>query len=244
MKQLLTFFLLLALALNSYAKGMPNEYYKIKDTKERKNYFFEYIYNITNKENKKILEERSFVKKLLSSKLSTKYFSSSEVKKLTKLKEKYRIKKLYDLKSYMKKIDIIPPSMSLAQAAVESAWGRSRFTKKANNIFGHWTYNPKIGMIPKRRTAGSKHFIRIFNSLQDSMKAYMLNLNRHRAYSSFREKRYQARLKNRNPMGLELSQTMINYSGIGKKYLSILKSVIKKNKLQNYDKRFYQEKLK
>ena len=69
----------------------------------------------------------------------------------------------------------------------------------------------------------------------------MLNLNRHTAYKSFREKRYQARIKNKNPMGMELSQTMLKYSGIGKKYLAILKSVIKKNNLTNYDKRFYQE---
>lgn len=241
MKQLLAFILLITLALNSYAKGMPNEYYKIKDTKERKSYFFEYIYKLTEKENKRILEERSFVKKLLSSKLSEESISSNELKKLTELKKRYRVKKLYDLKSYMMKIDVIPPSMSLAQAAVESAWGRSRFTKKANNIFGHWTYNSKIGMIPKRRTAGSKHFIRIFTTLQASMRAYMLNLNRHTAYSSFQKKRYKTRLKNKNPMGLELSQTMINYSGIGKKYLAILKSVIKKNKLQTYDKKFYQE---
>ena len=141
----------------------------------------------------------------------------------------------------MLKIDVIPPSMSIAQAAVESAWGKSRFTKKANNIFGHWTYNAKNGIVPKRRPSGSKHFIRVFPNIQASLRAYMLNLNRHTAYKSFQNKRYQARVKNKNPMGMELSQTMIKYSGIGKKYLVILKSVIRKNKLQNYDNRFYQE---
>lgn len=233
------FAIFIVFSLNLFAKGMPSEYYKIKDTKKAKDYFAEYIYKLTKKENLKILEERTFVKKTLSSNKTN--ITKKDLKKLSELQKRYRVKELYDLKSYMLKIDVIPPAMSIAQAAVESAWGKSRFTKKANNIFGHWTYNAKNGIVPKRRAAGSKHLIRVFNNLQDSLSAYMLNLNRHTAYKSFREKRYQARIKNKNPMGMELSQTMLKYSGIGKKYLAILKSVIKKNDLTNYDKRFYQE---
>lgn len=228
-------------SINLFAKGLPNEYYSIKNTKKAKAYFSEYIYKLTKKENIRILEERNFVKNLLKSSDIKTNISKSELRKLTELNKRYRVKELYDLKSYMLRIDVIPPSMSIAQAAVESAWGNSRFTKKANNIFGHWTYNSKNGIIPQRRAAGSKHFIRVFASIQDSLRAYMLNLNRHTAYKSFQEKRYKLRIKNKNPMGIELSQTMIKYSGIGKKYLVILKSVIKKNKLQNYDKRFYEE---
>jgi Bax protein len=235
------FAIFIIFSINLFAKGMPSEYYAIKDTKKVKAYFSEYIYKLTKKENLKILEERSFIKNLLSSSEIKTTINKKQLKKLTELKKRYRVKNLYDLKSYMMKIDVIPPSMSIAQAAVESAWGKSRFTKKANNIFGHWTYNSKNGIVPKRRTAGSKHLIRVFKNLQDSLSAYMLNLNRHTAYKSFREKRYQTRMKNKHPMGLELSQTMTKYSGIGKKYLSILKSVIKKNKLETYDKRFYQE---
>lgn len=235
------FTIFVVLTINLFAKGMPSEYYKIKNTQKAKEYFSEYIYKLTKKENLKILEERSFVKKLLSTSEIQTTINEKQLKRLSELQKRYRVKKLYNLKSYLMKIDVIPPSMSIAQAAVESAWGKSRFTKKANNIFGHWTYNAKNGIIPKRRAAGSKHFIRVFKNLQDSLRAYMLNLNRHTAYKSFQKKRYQSRIKNRDPMGMELSQTMLKYSGIGKKYLRILKSVIKKNKLTNYDKRFYQE---
>lgn len=235
------FTLFIIFSINLFAKGMPSEYYAIKNTKKAKAYFSEYIYKLTKKENIRILKERNFVKKLLSSSNVKTNITKKELEKLSELKKRYRVKKLYDLKSYMIKIDVIPPSMSIAQAAVESAWGNSRFTKKANNIFGHWTYNAKNGIIPKRRPAGSKHFIRVFPDIQASLRAYMLNLNRHTAYKSFHEKRYQTRVKNKNPMGMELSQTMIKYSGIGKKYLAILKSVIRKNKLQKYDNRFYQE---
>ncbi len=224
-----------------FAKGMPKEYFEIKNKEKAKAYFFEYIYKLNKNENEKILEERSFIKKYLNSSLLNINPQSSEFLRLINIKEKYRVKKLYDLSSYMKKIDVIPPSMALAQAAVESGWGKSRFIRVANNIFGHWTYNPKIGIIPKKREEGQRHFIRVFKTMQDSIKAYMLNLNRNTAYKSFQNKRYQSRLEKQNPMGIDLSQTMINYSGIGKEYLSILKTVIKKNKLEKYDNKFYQQ---
>ena len=234
-------FLTLLFTATLFSKGMPKEYFEIKDRKKANIYFFEYIYKLSTNENKKIMEERRFVKNILSSNLQNIDPKSKDLVRLQEIQKKYRIKKLYDLKSYMAKVDIIPPSLSLAQAAVESGWGKSRFMKKANNIFGHWTYNSKIGIRPLRRSYGAKHYIRIFQTVQDSIRAYMLNLNRNAAYKSFHKRRYQIRSKNKQPSGLELSQTIINYSGIGKKYLSILKNVIRKNKLEQYDKRFYQQ---
>lgn len=237
-KLIFTFGILLASDM-ALAKGMPKEYYNIKNSKESKEYFFDYMYKLIEKENLKILEERDFVKRTLSSNILTLDHSSMEFKKLLEIKKKYKIKKLYTYNEYIKKIDVIPPSQALAQAAVESGWGKSRFIKKANNIFGHWTYNPKIGMVPEKRTPGARHLIRVFSTLEDSISAYMLNLNRNYAYKSFREKRYNLRLKKINPDGLSLSQTMVNYSGIGHDYLSILKNVINSNKLNRYDKKFY-----
>ncbi|WP_122893721.1 glucosaminidase domain-containing protein [Arcobacter peruensis] len=235
----LFFILLFSSAI--FAKGMPKEYFEIKDREKQKIYFFEYIYKLSKNENEKILKERNFVKNVLNSNLLNIDTNSDEFLKLLKIKKKYRIKKLYDLKSYMSKIDVIPPALSLSQAAIESGWGKSRFVKEANNIFGHWTYSSKIGMIPKQRNAGAKHFIRVFKTMQASVNAYMLNLNRNNAYKAFHKKRYAIRLKNKKPTGLELSQTMINYSGIAEEYLRILKKVILKNNLKKYDKRFYQQ---
>lgn len=235
-KILLTFGLVTTTSLSG---ALPEEYYKINTTKESKRYFFEYFYKLIENENIKILNEREFVKKYLSSNLLTINPSSTSFKKLLELKRKYRIKNIYSLDKYLRKIDIIPPSMALAQAAVESGWGRSRFIKEANNVFGHWTYNPKIGMMPLHRDEGAKHFIRIFNTVQDSISAYMLNLNRNRAYKLFQDKRYEQRQKGIVPQGMELSQTMLNYSGIGHNYLEILNDVINKNNLINYDKKFY-----
>ena len=235
------YFFILIFTISAFSKGMPDEYFLIENKEKQKIYFFEYMYKLSKNENEKILEERNFIKKYLNSNLLNIDTNSDEFLRLLKIKKKYRIKKPYDLKPYMKKIDVVPASLVLAQAAVESGWGKSRFMKNANNIFGHWTYNPKIGIIPKKREEGAKHFIRVFKTVQASISAYMLNLNRNAAYKTFHKERYKQRENNIKPSGLVLSQTMINYSGIGKEYLSILKNVIKKNGLEKYDRRFYQQ---
>ena len=235
-KLLLTFGLVTTTTLSG---ALPEEYYKINTTKESKEYFFKYFYKLIENENIKILNEREFVKNYLNSNILAINPSSTSFNKLLELKRKYRIKKTYTLDKYLRKIDIVPPSMALAQAAVESGWGRSRFIKEANNVFGHWTYNPKIGMLPLQRDEGARHFIRIFKTVQDSISAYMLNLNRNRAYKEFQNKRYEQRQQGLIPQGEQLSQTMLNYSGIGHNYLEILNSVISKNNLIKFDEKFY-----
>lgn len=236
---ILSIFIISLVSLN--AKGLPKEYYKIKDIKESKQYFFNYLYKLIKNENIKILNELVLVESILNSNLLSINFNSPSFKQLLKIKKKYRVSNLYSLNEYREKIDIVPPSMAIAQAAVESGWGKSRFIKEANNIFGHWTYNPKIGMLPEERAPGATHFIRIFKTMQDSISAYMLNLNRNLAYKEFQDKRYELRKEGKKPNGLILSQTMLKYSGIGHDYLGILKQVINKNKLLEFDTKFYKE---
>jgi Bax protein len=240
-KLILSLCLVSSLQTQSLGKGFPSEYYEINDIPEAKNYFFNHLFTLITDENNKIKEERNFVKKILTSNILKIDFDSSLFHKLLEIKQKYKIRNIYTLQEYLKKIDIIPPSMAMAQAAIESAWGRSRFIREANNIFGHWTYNSSIGIIPKRRNRGASHFIRVFSNLQESTKAYMLNLNRNFAYKSFQEKRFQQRTNNKNPDGLTLSQTMLNYSGIAEDYLVQLKNLILSNDLQRYDIKYYQQ---
>ena len=216
------------------------EYYKFP-IKKQKAYFFKFFSERIELENRKILEERAFIKSLNMNRNLD--LNSKEYKRLKILQVKYKVQKIYDYSRFLERVDIVPPSLALAQAATESGWGKSRFFKKANNIFGHWTYNPKIGMLPLRRPAGKKHFIRIFPTLKDSIAAYMLNLNRTAAYYEFRLKRKEQRTRNSFIDGMKLSSTMDKYSGIGHDYIKILKSIIRKNRLVEYDKRF-QDKIK
>ncbi len=240
MKKLLKLTLILStfiLSLNA-DNGFPKKYYKLPIAKQ-KNFFFDYFGERIEAENIKILKQREFIKSLNGRKDLNK--NSLEYKKLEELQIKYKIQNIYDYEKFLYRVDIIPPSMALAQAATESGWGKSRFFKEANNIFGHWTYNPKNGMVPLKRSEGKKHLIRIFPTLQDSIAAYMRNLNSTSAYSKFRIKRKELRESGNFINGYLLSSTMTNYSGIGHNYVEILQSIIKKNKLTKLDKKFFEK---
>jgi Bax protein len=237
-KLLLSLFISGAVQIAS-AKGLPQEFYNIKDKELAKAYFLEHLYELIEQENIAILKEREFVINVLNNKFLELQKDTELLAKLVEIKQKYNIQNIYSLEEYLKKIDVIPPSLALAQAAVESAWGKSRFVKEANNIFGHWTYDRNSGLIPKNRDLGKKHLIKIFPSLRESVQAYMLNLNRNKAYKEFQEQRYIANLNSLKIDGLELSKTMNNYSGIAQKYLNILESVILSNSLEEFDNRFF-----
>ncbi|WP_246434439.1 glucosaminidase domain-containing protein [Nitrosophilus labii] len=215
-------------------KSIPNWYYKIKNISVQKEKFFEILRPLVKKENQKIVKEREFVENFFNDYFKRPILDKKRLKKLVSLAKKYRIKNIYDKKEYMKKIDTIPESLVLAQAALESGWGKSRFAREANNLFGEWTFG-KRGLIPQNREEGKKHKIRIFNSISDSIASYMLNLNRHAAYKEFRTARYQAKIKNVPFTGLKAAMTMQRYSEIGKKYNFLVSSIIKRNRLHLHD---------
>ena len=161
--------------------------------------------------------------------------NQSNVGSLIALRNKYGVENLFDRDEFLKRVDIIPISLALSQAAVESGWGKSRFAREANNLFGHWTYSG-VGLIPQNRAIGKTHMIRIFSSLQKSVNSYMLNLNTNEAYADFRNKRLDARNKGKNFTGIEATKTMVNYSELKYEYNKMLKEMIEQNNLQIYDK--------
>ncbi len=237
MRIALTFFLL-SLSLHAsffginFNEGFGEDYYKIKDIKKRKQVFMDTLHPLILIGQGKISAERIFVKKYFHIKNRDNISPKMQLK-MDVIDKKYKIKKNKILVTYLKKVDIIHEPLVLAQAAVESAWGTSRFTKLANNIFGEWTWG-KRGIIPKSRPKGKKYKIRIFDDLQESVDSYMLNLNRHHSYSEFREARYKKRLEGKCFQGKEASDYLDAYSGIGDEYAKILKGVINFNKMCEY----------
>ncbi|SMC08755.1 glucosaminidase domain-containing protein [Nitratiruptor tergarcus] len=227
--------LLVMLTLFVYAAdGLPNWYYSIKDVKLQKQKFFEILRPLVEKENKKILQQRAFVKRFFQEYRKNPLVDDALLQKLARLAKKYRIKELYNEQEYLKKIDTIPVSLVLAQAALESGWGKSRFAKEANNLFGEWTYG-KHGLVPKQRTPGKKHKIRIFKTIEDSIASYMLNLNRHAAYKEFRMARYLAKKEGKKFDGLQAAMTMQRYSELGRRYNHLVTTIIKKNRLHEFE---------
>ena len=131
-------------------------------------------------------------------------------------------------------VDIIPNSIALAQAAIESGWGKSRFAKEYNALFGEYTYDQNEGVVPLKRELGDKHLIKSFSSFDNSVSSYFRNINSHYAYNDFREVRYIMRLKN-NFSDTNLLLNKLNSYAENDKYIEILESVIQKNKFSKFD---------
>jgi Bax protein len=135
----------------------------------------------------------------------------------------------------LKRVDVIPVSLAMAQAAIESGWGTSRFALQGNAIFGQWTTAGGKGLVPTAREEGKTHKVRAFDRLSDSVSAYFLNLNTHRAYRGLRILRQEAREKNVRPDGQALAAGLEPYSEKGEEYVEILRSMIRVNQLMPFD---------
>ena len=122
-----------------------------------------------------------------------------------------------------------------AQAAEESGWGTSRFSRVGNAIFGEWTFSTSESVIPRQRDKGKRHRIKVFKSLLHSVRAYARNLNSHRAYKEFRTKRHIQRRQGAILRGGALVDTLTRYSERGEKYVKTLRDIMVGNKLERLD---------
>jgi Bax protein len=224
----------LALALNLYG-AFPSWYYKVKNVKEQKKAFVEVMLPLIQQENNKIKDLR---KKIIEIFKDPYYLMNpKKVAFLAKVAKIYKIKDITDKEAFLKKINTIPASLALAQAAIESGWGKSRFVREANNIFGHWEYSNK-GLAPKSRyeNIDINYTIKIFPSLEASITAYMRNLNRNPAYQQFRDLREKYVKEHKKFTGTAAAGTMINYSQKKEEYIKLLKNMIKTNRFDKYDR--------
>lgn len=222
----------------SFDSGFGKDYYKIRDSKVKKSTFISTLLPKIRKAEKQILSDRAFIETFFKKYLFTYSIKARyDMARLIKISKKYRIKQMYNEAEYLQKVDAIPVPLVLAQSAVESAWGDSRFAKEGNNLFGEWTWGKK-GLIPKGRDENATHRLRIFDTLDDSIARYMLNLNRHRSYKGFRDMRAHKRSVKQDFTGLDAATKMANYSQMREVYNRLLANVIKGNSFSDYDKRF------
>ena len=163
------------------------------------------------------------------------------IKKLSKL---YKVKMVDGrvtislLEELQKRVDIIPASLALSQAAAESGWGTSNFAAEGNAIYGQWTWG-KDAMIPKeQREHLGNYGVAAFESIQESVSAYMLNLNTHNAYSELRSKRAELRKNGEKISGTVLAEQLLRYSEKGQSYVNTLKSIIDFNQLKPTDEAY------
>ena len=191
------------------------------------------------KENQKILSLRNNLT-LLSEKIyEKKSLNNNELKTIERLSKIYKINfnenyKLEVIQDLLDKVDIIPNSIVMAQAAIESGWGSSRFAKEYNALFGEYTYDNNRGVIPLKRENGEKHLIKSFNSYNSSVQSYFININSHYAYNSFRDIRKIMRERN-NFQNVNLLVEKLNTYAEDENYINTIKSVIEKNKFNRFN---------
>ena len=212
-----------------YFTQFPRDLDALQSTKLKKETFIKIVLPLIVAENERILADR---KKLLI--LSEKKFTTDLEKQWLRQKLlEYKVKK-GNLKELASRMDIIPTSIALAQAAKESGWGTSRFALEGNAIFGQWTWSGQ-GIAPLDRESNKSHKILKFPILRASVKAYQNNLNTHKSYSKFRQKRSVLRDKNKEIKGLELTETLNNYAQTGTEYTKKLNEIIKQNRLMDFE---------
>ena len=212
-----------------YFTQFPKDLDELKNTQLKKETFIKIVLPLVVAENERILADRN---KLII--LSDKKFTSDTEKQWIRQKLlEYKVKK-GNLKELLARMDIIPTSIALAQAAKESGWGTSRFALEGNAIFGQWTWSGQ-GIAPLDRESNKNHKILKFPILRASVKAYKNNLNTHKSYSKFRQKRFELREKNKKISGLELTSTLNNYAQTGTAYTKILNQIIRQNRLTDFE---------
>ena len=208
---------------------LPQEIKMIENTKKRKEFFIQIVLPLIIKENSNIRIDRKNLFKIINKSNNT----NLEKQWLGKKYKQYGVVP-GDLSSLKIRMDEIPVSLAIAQAAKETGWGTSRFAQEGNALFGQWTWSGE-GLKPKEAKAGEGHKVMKFNVLQASVRAYQRNLNTHSTYRDFRRARAELRDLGKPLDSLELSKYLNKYAETGNQYVDVLQKIIKQNKLKDFD---------
>ncbi len=208
---------------------LPNEIKQIENSKKRKDLFIQIILPLILEENKLIIIDR----KRLFSILNKNSNSKKEINWLNRKFKQYGVINK-DIPTLKVRMDIVPVSLAIAQAAKETGWGTSRFALEGNALFGQWTWSGD-GIKPAGAENNTKHKVMKFNVLKASVRAYQRNLNTHSSYKNFRQLRAQLRDDSEKLDSLLLADQLDNYAETGKEYTKILKQIIKQNSLKDFD---------
>ena len=208
---------------------LPNEILRIENVKKRKDLFIQIILPLIIKENNNIRLDRKKLFSILNKSKNTK----AETVWLNLKFKKYGVVNK-DLSTLKIRMDEVPVSMAIAQAAKETGWGTSRFAQEGNALFGQWTWSGE-GIKPSRADDDSTHKVMKFKVLQASVKAYQRNLNTHSSYKNFRAARAELRDEGKKLDSMILTEHLDKYAEIGKEYVRVLQQIIKQNNLVDFD---------
>jgi len=237
-KKMIVLFAVLLIAACTPKEKVP-DFKAFTDVKEKKTAFFNFMYPAVIAENARVQEERKFIESLVMKLDNDSDITSKDLDKATKLGDLYK-EKLTDagvnadwVNEMLVKVDYIPAPLVLSQGANESSWGTSRFAREANNYFGQWCYTKGCGVVPSKRNEGAVHEVGKFDSLQESVHAYFMNVNRNNAYAELRIIRAKLHSSPEPLLPEEeanaLAHGLIRYSERGEAYVKEIQAMIRHN---------------
>jgi Bax protein len=211
-------------------KALPKDLMHLQNLDLKKSLFFRTLLPLALQVNADIAAERTRLLAVKAHVESGKPPSRRDQAWLDNMVRDYKLAAL-DFEELLLRVDGVPPSLVLAQAAEESGWGTSRFVREGNALFGQWTWDDddRSGIVPSEREAGEFHKIRAFSSVKGAISAYVRNLNTHSAYERFRLQRALG------ASGYDLTATLEKYSERGPKYVGTLRNIMQSNRLMALD---------
>ena len=208
--------------------SVPKDLNKLTSIHEKKTLFIRILLPIILKEQQRITKLRKQLIRLFEKSGNTLSIESNPW--FASLINEYRIDKSLDSEAQkqllLKRIDTLPVELIITQAAIESGWGTSRFAIEGNNLFGQWTFSEENGLVPDERQQGKTHLVRKFDSLSNSIRSYLKNVNRNRAYQELRDARFDMRSKGGKMNAVELASHLHRYSEKGEDYIEIVQRIL------------------
>ena len=211
------------------------------DVDVKKQWFLDFLELYIDAENRRVAELRRELLEMADIASNNFRLSRTERRQMMAIAQTYAVETegrndKQILLELLMRVDTIPTSLALAQAANESAWGTSRFALEANNIFGQWCYDEGCGLVPSRRASSATHEVRSFKSIEHAVQAYFMNLNTHAEYQNFREMRSHMRTQQGNLDPMVLAYGLVGYAERGEHYVDEVQTIIQQNGLRIRDK--------
>lgn len=213
---------------------LPGDLHEMPEVSLKKTVFFQTMLPLILQENERIQADRKRLRRIRTETGLGKKPSARDRLWIIVLAERYKVKD-ENLDELLRRVDVVPPSLAMAQSAEESGWGTSRFAQVGNALFGQWTLSQADGLVPEERPDGMDHKVKSFATLTQSVASYMRNLNTHRAYREFRTERALLRKSGEQLDGFALAATLTAYSERGDKYVESVRTIIDVNGLQALD---------
>ena len=204
----------------------------ITDVKQKKLAFFNFIRPGITEANNSILEDRQFISRMLP--IAVKELTSAQFSRIRQISAYYRLPlqqlSASDLTALLIRVDIVPSQLVMVQAANESGWGTSRFSRLGLNFFGQWCFSKGCGLVPSSRNNDANHEVKVFDSVEDSIASYLRNINTHTAYRQLRDTRAALRQHGIEPEALQLVGGLRSYSQREDDYVNELIQMLRHNR--------------